>query len=548
MNALPRSYGTFVKDWVQGRHLLAEDAFKKRLGQTAWLVWCKLCLCRDEEGYTYVTRQTLRRGDLGGRKWQRLTEKQVKGSLSRLRDAGLVYNLHYVPSKGAGLVLMKRRVLGARMLDPYRGDCVAIPSRLLSCIESLKSRGGAREGAGRKPKCGSAKVAGDIFFKRAHIRGGIQKGPHSFYSSSLLGESVLSKERTPLHESSGEISFSLEVNDTSQTEVSTSTIEHNSTIGSRIGSTTSNLLRRDDRLHHPAIPPFPGPSVVQPAKLPSPPKLDKHLSEWERVMLLQKITFGVYLDRAKRVLAREWIAHDKAMVEYIEAVKTNPDARKPTEPELKYPWQFSKQPHRPKKTLEERQARAIVVAEKETEKKLKEWEADTKAYEALKAKDPDSKIPKPRKPAKRRPKKVKLDQYEVLARGAELLIEHDLAPALWVAWSIDGHEKHAGTHLAKTSWVFNEDRITKFRAIFRGEISGYAAGVLVPGVCFQDLSKRYFAMRRDLLNSNEDIDEIVDKHFPGRLYKKLVASAKAEAETMLSNFRASIERGEYIWD
>lgn len=548
MNALPRSYGVFVKGWISGRYLFAEGEFKKQLGQTAWMVWCKLCFCRDAQGYTHVTRQTLRRGDLGKQGWQRLTDKQVKTSLARLRDAGLVENVRYIPSKGYGKVLMKRRIYGALMLDPSRGDCVAVPLRIKSCIESLKMRGGKREGAGRRKRNNLQAAMPSIkagqgcqnLIKRVHIREVNQKVPHSLSDLSSLSGSSLSEEREPRHGGAGFSSFFLESNEATSDASPTSSIENNSTTGSRIASKDSSRFRYDDRLFHESVPPFPGPSVVSPAQIPSAPRLDPEKSEQENVEWLRQIAFGVMTDRLMRGYREDVRAWEKA----AEAG----NAQQHDHPKQPYAYPFGKTPKKPTKTIEEREAAAVKKAERETAKKLKEYEKALKVYEKNAAQNPDKKFDKPRKPRDVKPKKIKLTPYEVLASAVQLLIKHDLQPALWIAWSLDNYHESAGSYMAKTSWIFSEERITKYRAIFRGCIKSYSGGTLVPGVCYRELVARYSAMRRGILNSNKPIDEIVDEHFPGRLYRKLVADAKTEAEDTLRDFRFRIARGEYLWD
>jgi len=539
--AYPKNHGVYVKGWVAGRYLYKEADFIAKLGDTAWRVWKKLCVCRDEQGFSHVTHQTLARKDMACRGWEKLTAKQIKHSLVRLRSCGLVETIRWVPSKGTAKALHKKRIYGAMMLCAYRGDMIAVPGDLHSRIDQLKSRGGKREGAGRKPSAKSLAKVAKTEIKVDYIRGPNQSGLHRRSPLAYTVSSFSKEKDTPCVDGENSL-LKIEVEDATTTHLDTS----NSTIGSKLTTNAPTCYRNDERLFDPMIPAFPGPSVVRPAQIPAPPRLDKNLPEHEQVETLRAIMFGVYRNRYERT-HREWARKHAA---YLKAKIENPLATltEPKEPSEGYVWQFNKIPRKSSKTLAEREAASIVTAEKDTAKKLKAWEKDLAAYDKAKLKNPDDPIKKPRKPAKCKPKKAKLSIYEILARGASLMIEHDLQPALWVAWSVDNYYEHAGSYAAKTAWVFDETRITKWRALFRGCVTSYSSGTLMPGVSFNDLKKRYFAMRRDLLGTDRSVEEIVDEHFPGRLYRVLVANAKTEASEKLSNFRFRIARGEYLWD
>lgn len=137
------------------------------LHPTTFDVWKILAGCRDEMGETHITVAGI--GELLAQRGIRIGARAVQHQLARLRAAGLVEDLGWqvrrVPHRAIGELVSRevfvRRVYGALVekadLTPA-GDllpprlCYSVPAKTLLFSRSLAPHGGAREGAGRKKK------------------------------------------------------------------------------------------------------------------------------------------------------------------------------------------------------------------------------------------------------------------------------------------------------------------------------------------------------------------------------------------------------------
>ena len=141
----------------------------------------------------------------------------------------------------------------------------------------------------------------------------------------------------------------------------------------------------------------------------------------------------------------------------------------------------------------------------------------------------------------------KSKQFKTLVRAARQLIEHELPPASWLAWSFDKWEFGDNTKRAPLNWLLGTKRIEERRGWFRKEMADYGGGRLLPGPQLKELWRAYMAMRADLVGSSAPVAEIIDKHFPGRMYRLQVSRARAESAQIQDDMRAKAARGEFLW-
>jgi hypothetical protein len=264
---------------------MAEEELQKQLGRATFLLWRKLQFCRNRKGVTFVTRETLAAEELAGRRWQKLSPKQVKAGLARLRRAGLVRNHHAVLSKSKEAYLMKRTIYGAFVIDANLGDLVSIPTNALLCLKELPQRGGKRVGSGRKPRhLADCSLDYKNNQKGPHM-GFNQKGPDTLYINIGLEVECSSKEET-LNGRGGALPSDSLFFEEDQVGGQLPFREQRKDGSARISGDDSKKFRDDDRLFHPAIPHYPSFDVVKPAQVPAAPKIREDMTDMEKVQFL----------------------------------------------------------------------------------------------------------------------------------------------------------------------------------------------------------------------------------------------------------------------
>jgi len=139
-----------------------------------------------------------------------------------------------------------------------------------------------------------------------------------------------------------------------------------------------------------------------------------------------------------------------------------------------------------------------------------------------------------------------------LSAAGRLLRERGIAPVVWVMWSLDAWNSYVAKGAPTLGWVFSMNRIEKHtadRAWFCSEASGYGASRAIFGPGLRALLHRYKRMRTELLvtKTEEEVREIVQKHFPGDAYNDMVQVARAETQGIEAGIREAISRGEYVW-
>lgn len=278
MNAAARVVG--IELGVAGFTTIEEDALEKKLGYSAWLVWQILCARRDRQGVTRVTRL----GIANAKGYCKLNERVVQDALARLRAAGLVEDIGWkecrVP-KGTRFVIRKvflRRVRGARQLCVGGTWRVSTPTKTRDWLKEAPGHGGKRMGAGRK------KTPRGTESSTANSESSTANTPHLPAESSTATEYL----NVPIgsSRSGGEASPNGEATH-SPKPARTTPFQVLHAGGVEIGFTGS--AKRTQPMPStpiPGLPPYPGWSVLAPAQVPEPPKLNPEDPEEFRVRLL----------------------------------------------------------------------------------------------------------------------------------------------------------------------------------------------------------------------------------------------------------------------
>ncbi len=277
MLPIPVSYGLPALADVVGSYKIPATEFKATLGDNAFLLWRKLQWCRAIDGMTHVTYRTLQnfrtRSPYGKVvEWQKQTSKQIEKGFARLRKAHLVRNERYVRSKNANAVIMRRFVFGA-FINP---QTVAVPAHSYAPVKSLCGHGGARKGAGRKPRV--------ITYEKnqeGNVRGIFSRGGHSRLikgrGSNTLSEGMKQKKQV-----------SSVCPPTSGTALFSFREKHVEGIGIVFGSPNKDRKIRFDqsRVFAKGVPRKPTAAVVYAPKVPRPKEVRENLTDVQKVRLV----------------------------------------------------------------------------------------------------------------------------------------------------------------------------------------------------------------------------------------------------------------------
>lgn len=140
--------------------------------------------------------------------------------------------------------------------------------------------------------------------------------------------------------------------------------------------------------------------------------------------------------------------------------------------------------------------------------------------------------------------------------AAEALIEHNIPPAAWAAFSCDVWKKFSargprptrGKGWPPVAWVFSAKRIEERRGWFRAEESDYSGGRAIFGPKHKDLMYRFARLDWVLGDPRvRDVGAVVEQFFPGNLYEELVNAARAEAADYRERFKRQIREGRFLW-
>jgi len=295
-----------------GRIFVTLQELRRKLGCSALQVWQALLLLRSADNTIHATRAGL--GHLRG--FAELPDSVVKDALSRLRTACLIQDIGWrvlrVPERGRWVEreVFLRRVYGAR--GQSSGSPVVegayVPREAAAALRTMAGWGGARPGAGRKPRgcslrlppTGGAEVP-QVLNIQADAES-FQEGPRAIQEPPIRppgADSSTPTDRTLLP--SLERSESVP---TERTPAREGARPHSLEEG-RAGRAPAELpglpweaiLRVAGRG---VVPPFPGQEVVAPAVVPDPPRLRPGLSERAAAMVLVRAYRGAIESRYGR--------------------------------------------------------------------------------------------------------------------------------------------------------------------------------------------------------------------------------------------------------
>lgn len=147
---------------------------------------------------------------------------------------------------------------------------------------------------------------------------------------------------------------------------------------------------------------------------------------------------------------------------------------------------------------------------------------------------------------------AKSKNWKPMLEAAQLLRDHEIAPAAWCLWSMELWAKYgkAGT-TPPLLWVFGKGRINEREGWFKHEAEHYTESRLVFSPFAQELLRRYAFMQRELILSGAQdeaaVAVVVQRWFPGKLYDELSECAKARAQDDQARMTAAVRRGDWIW-
>lgn len=141
----------------------------------------------------------------------------------------------------------------------------------------------------------------------------------------------------------------------------------------------------------------------------------------------------------------------------------------------------------------------------------------------------------------------KSKHFKALAEAAQTMIANDVAPAAWIAWSIDVWKNYGKTDKAPPiAWVLASARIETRLGWFHNECDAYGGGLLIISPAHKDLLYRHARMTT-AINRRVPPREAAAQHFPDGLYDKLVVKAREESRDLHARVRAQAARGQWVW-
>lgn len=477
-----------VEPAVAGTATVSRPELEKRLGRGAWAVWQRLIAVRDRKGFAHPT--------IGGiarlRGHAELSERAVRKGLARLRAAGLVRDIGWctwqVHTRGSQQLrkVYLREVLGAELLAG-RGRCVTwgeqaparyecqVPPQTVTWMLTAPAWGGSRKGAGRRNAhpCGGAnrnpvgvQAMNDEQSSGAH--GQESSGaPESTYPRRGLSNTCSPSESTRARGRAGGFSLA-----------------ESNRLGSVLGGTgNAGPLRRLP----PGVPPYPGPQVVDAAKVPTPPRLHSQL--------VARGPDDELMESAVRKLVR---AHRGACLGRL-GIEVHAFRRGGLTKSKLYP-------------------RLVECA-----KALAEHEIPPTSWAGFSCDVWSKGGDEAAETVQRLGGDGEVKRYLRGSKGS-----HGKAPSL--------------------SWVMSAHRVTKWRGWFRNEASSYDGGRLVYGPKLKELIGRWQRMQTAIRSGKAPPDAVAE-HFPDELggYDGLVDEARRETQREQARLERAVLRGDWVW-
>jgi hypothetical protein len=145
----------------------------------------------------------------------------------------------------------------------------------------------------------------------------------------------------------------------------------------------------------------------------------------------------------------------------------------------------------------------------------------------------------------------KSKHFKTLKAAARLFIEHDIAPAAWIAFSFSVWEQHSDDAEPPIGWVFGASRIEERRGWFHSVASRYGGGVQMYVPAAMELMRAHVALRlavrRARPMTSEELVAIVERMLPLQKREALARKASAEAEQKRAELACDIANGKWVW-
>jgi hypothetical protein len=143
---------------------------------------------------------------------------------------------------------------------------------------------------------------------------------------------------------------------------------------------------------------------------------------------------------------------------------------------------------------------------------------------------------------------VRKDVRAKLVDACKLLIEHEISPIAWAAFSFDEWKAATGKSTQPLlGWVWSSSRLDtpQRRGFFRSSTE-IAGGRLIFGPIYKKLLDTWYAALHEARRTH-DARAATEHFFPDGEYDRLVEAARAEAEDNQKRMRAMSERGDWLW-
>lgn len=140
--------------------------------------------------------------------------------------------------------------------------------------------------------------------------------------------------------------------------------------------------------------------------------------------------------------------------------------------------------------------------------------------------------------------------------GGRAMENEDIAPALWIADSVDTWIRQHGAASLKVKppppkWVFLLSRMEDWHHTIQHNPTATAGGRVVMTTEQRELYRDWLAMQRALIQSRpatrDDVQRVVAEHFPHNTWSRRVAAVRAATENERRAVQAKVQRGEFIW-
>ncbi len=140
-------------------------------------------------------------------------------------------------------------------------------------------------------------------------------------------------------------------------------------------------------------------------------------------------------------------------------------------------------------------------------------------------------------------------QQEKLLAAAKVMLEQDISPFAWAAFSCDVWREHHRSP-PRLEWVFLASRLEERVGWFKSELSDYSGQRVVFGPKARALLSDHEAMRMLLMQARtqEERDAIEARFFPGDSFTRRVEDAKAEGDAERTRLASALEKGHWLWN